>query len=91
MGKYYVKREKNEIGDEVVITPKMGTPLCPEDYIEVVLPENGGYLRVRGREKEYPDYKVAGAVAYGHIKIEDVYVVAPPVTGRRRYENEYKY
>lgn len=47
-------------------------PVDESSFTKISLPENNGWLKVAGKDKEYPDYKVAMAVVAGQIKIEDV-------------------
>jgi len=61
---YYV-----DLKNKVAITDK---PVNESEFVKINLPDNKGWLKVAGKGKEYPDYKVAMAVVAGQIKIEDV-------------------
>lgn len=71
MIKYYVM-PKDAAGQRTVIKDTIGIPVNMEGVTIIELPVNNGYLTVVSRNKEYPDHKVALAVAMGMIKAEDV-------------------
>ena len=68
--KYYVM-PKDTLGDRQVLKAHNGTPTDMTGVDIIDLPP-GDYLTIISRGKEYPASKVARAIAYGQIKIEDV-------------------
>ena len=64
MKKYYVMPTNT-------VLKEWEKPFDMTGVIEVDLP-NGDYLEVTPRNKKYPAYKVALAIARGQINIEDV-------------------
>jgi hypothetical protein len=69
--KYYVT--KTELGEYTHINETEGRPVNMSKFLTIELPPSrNGMLTVISRGRDYPDYKVAYAVAAGQIKLEDV-------------------
>lgn len=64
-----IKETKLAKGCSTVELAKMNPT---KQIITVELPQNNGLIRVISKGKEYPDYKVALAVAAGQIKVENL-------------------
>jgi len=69
MKKYYVM-PKDAAGQIPVIDK--GIPVNMTGVIVVELPDNNGYLHVISRNKDYPSYKIAQAIAYNQITLADI-------------------
>ncbi len=69
MKKYYVM-PKNEIGDQPVIPSSTGMPVDMTGVTIVELPDNNGWFFLKN--KNYPDLRVARALAAGQITLADI-------------------
>lgn len=68
--KYYVRKKDGRLE---IIPEIQGKPVDIDSFDVIELPYNRGNLKVKG--KEYPDYKVVGALYLGQIKIEEIETV----------------
>jgi len=71
MTKYYVF-PPNALGQRDVMPEYKGNPAHMDGVDIIELPANKGTVHVISRGRDYPDYKVALAIAAGQINIEDV-------------------